>query len=105
MPAAGIDGSTIKQKMKQLQMDGCFACGSVGLAYSGDPVEEGVFKIDYVPKNKVRCGKVGEVVCPPTVPSVHRGGLELGARPVFSTFNATLDNGAITLQALNAQNP
>lgn len=105
VPAAGINGSTIKQKIEQLRLDGCFACGSVGIADSGDPVEEGVLKIDYVPKNKVKCGKVGEVVCPPTVPSMHREGLELGPRPVFSTFNATFEDGAITLQASNAQNP
>lgn len=105
LPEAGINGSTIKQKMNQLQLDGCFACGSVGLADSGDPVEEGVFKIDYVPRNKVKCGTVGEVVCPPTVPSVDREWLGLGPRPVFSTFNATFEDGAITLQALNAQNP
>ena len=105
VPEAGINGSTIKQKMKQLQLDGCFACGSVGIADSGDPVEEGVFKIDYEPRNKVKCGKVGEVVCPPTVPSVHREPLGIGPRPLFSTFNATFEDGAITLQALNAQDP
>ena len=105
VPVAGINGSMIKQKIEQLRLNGCFACGNVGIADSGDPVEKGVFKIDYVPNNKVKCGKVGDVVCPPTVPSVDRGGLELGPRPVFSTFNATFEDGAITLQAFNTQDP
>lgn len=105
VPTAGINGSTIKQKMEELRINGCFACGSVGIADSGDPVEEGVFKIDYVPKNKVKCGRVGEVVCPPTAPSVDRGGLQQGPRPVLSTFNATFENGAVTLHALNVQDP
>lgn len=84
--------------MEQLRTAGCFACGSVAVAESGDVSEMGVFVIDYVPRRKVRCGREGEVVCPPTVPGV--GDVE-GPRPEFRTFNGTLDEGGITLQALN----
>lgn len=103
VPAAGINGSLIKQKMEELRTYGCFACGSVAIAESGDPVEKGVFKIDFVSGNKVKCGREGQVVCPPTVPSVHREGLEQGPRPELGTFTATIDDGAITLEALNVQ--
>lgn len=103
VPAGGINGSLIKQKLQQLRDDRCFACGSVAIADSGNPDEEGVFKIDYIPGNKVKCGGPGDVVCPPTVPSTNRVGLEQGPRPVLRTFNATFDGGVITLQAFNTQ--
>ena len=105
VPAAGINGSLIKEKMNELRAYGCFACGSVAIAESGDPVEEGLFKIDYVSSSKVRCGVPGQVVCPPTVPGTDRAGLGQGPKPVLSTFNATLDDGAVTLEALDIQDP
>ena len=103
VPAAGINGSLIKLKMNELLAYGCFACGSVAIADSGDPAEEGLFKIDNVPPVKIRCGVPGQVVCPPTVPGTDRAGLEQGPKPVLSTFNATLVNGAVTLEALDIQ--
>ncbi|KAL9068292.1 MAG: hypothetical protein Q9161_006318 [Pseudevernia consocians] len=103
LPAAGINGSLIKQKIEELRIYGCFACGSVAISDSGDPVSEGLFKIDWVPFGKVKCGIPGQVVCPPTVPSTDRVGLEQGPRPVLSTFNATYEDGATTLQVLNSQ--
>lgn len=105
LPTAGINGSVIKQKMEQLRTYGCFACGSVAIADSGNPVDQGFLKIDYVPSDQVECGGPGQVVCPPTVPSADRVGLEEGPRPVLSTFNATSDHGTITLQAFNVQDP
>lgn len=93
---AGINGTMIKQKMEELRSGGCFACGKV-------PWEGGIFKIDYVAKTKIRCGRPGDVICPPSVPSVHREGLEQGPRPVLSTFNATLFDDGVTLQMLNIQ--
>ncbi len=103
VPAAGINGSLIKQKMNELLAYGCFACGSVAIADSGDPAEEGLFKIDHVSSGKVRCGVPGQVVCPPTVPDTDRAGLEQGPKPVLSMFNATLDHGVVTLEALEVQ--
>ena len=105
VPAAGINGSLIKQKLEELQIYGCFACGSVAIADSDDPVEKGLLKIDYVLPSKVKCGRPGEVVCPPTVPSTNRAGLEQGPMPMLSTFNATLEDGKITLQAFKIQDP
>lgn len=105
IPAAGINGSVIKGKMDELRIHGCFACGSVMMADSdGSSIEDEAFKIDYVPRNRVKCGMPGDVVCPPSVPSEDRTGLEQGERPVLSTFNVTFDDGAVTLQALNIQN-
>ena len=100
---AGINGSVIKQRMEDLQSQGCFACGYVPIAESGIRRDEGMFVIDYVPKNQVRCGMPGDVVCPPTKPSVDREGLEEGERPALREFNATFGNGTVTLQALNVQ--
>ena len=71
----------------------------MAVAESGDVSEKGVFVIDYVPRRKVRCGREGEVVCPPTVPGVEGKGE--GPRPEFRTFNGTFDEEGITLQALN----
>ncbi len=105
MPAAGINGSVIKQKMDELRNHGCFACGNTAIAESGDLSEEGVFVVDYVPRNKVRCGRAGDVICPPTVPSADRAGLEQGPRPELTNFNATFDDGEITLQAMSIQDP
>ena len=90
----GMNGALIKQRKEQLRTAGCFACGSVAVAESGDVSEKGVFVIDYVLRRKVRCGKEGEVVCPPTVPGV--GDVEgkgEGPRPEFRTFNGTFDEG------------
>ena len=98
---AGINGSVIKQKMEQLRVHGCFACGDTAIADSGDASQKGVFVIDYIPKHNVKCGRPGEVVCPPTVPGADRVGNDEGARTAFTTFTATLDDGAITLQEGN----
>ena len=95
-PPAGINGSMIKQKMEELRSDGCFACGKV-------PWEEGMVKVDYVTRTQIRCGRPGEVICPPSVPSAHRESLEQGPRPVLSTFNATLLDDVVSLQMLNDQ--
>ena len=103
VPAAGINGSVIKRRMEDLRSQGCFACGYVPIAESGIPSDEGMFVVDYVPKNGVRCGRPGYVVCPPTKPGEDREGLEEGERPALKEFNATLDDGAVTLQALNVQ--
>ena len=105
VPEAGINGSLIKRRMEDLRTRGCFACGKTAVADNGNLNDEGVFVIDYVPKSKVRCGRPGDVVCPPTVPSLDHAGLEEGPRPELSTFNATFDDGAVTLQALNVQGP
>ena len=93
---AGINGTMIKQKMEELRTGGCFACGKV-------PWEEEIFKVDYVTKTQIRCGRPGEVICPPSVPSAHRESLEQGPRPVLSTFNATLSDDGVSLQMLNTQ--
>ena len=103
VPVMGINGSVIKQKIEELRKHGCFACGVTAMAHSGNPSEQGLFVIDYVPKDRVRCGKPGEVVCPPTVPSADRPGLAQGPRPALISFNATFDDGVVSLQALNTQ--
>ena len=104
MPAAGINGSVIKRRMEDLRTHGCFACGVIPIAEEesgGEPFgDEGEFVINYVPKRKVSCGRPGDVVCPPTVPSPDRAGLEEGPRPALMTFNATVDGDTVTLQAL-----
>ena len=102
-PAAGINGSVIKQKMEELRKHGCFACGYTAIAPSGDPSEQGVFGIDYFPADGLKCGKPGEVVCPPTIPGSDRLGLGRGPRPALISFNATVDDGAVSLQALPLQ--
>ena len=95
-PPAGINGSMIKQKMEELRTGGCFACGKV-------PWEEEIFKVDYVTKTQIRCGRPGEVICPPSVPGTHRELLEQGPRPVLSTFNATMSDDGVSLQMLTIQ--
>ena len=89
--------------MEDLRSQGCFACGYVPIAESGVPSDEGMFVVDYVPKNRVRCGGWGDVVCPPTKPGEDREGLEVGERPALREFNATFDDGVVRLQALNVQ--
>ena len=89
--------------MEDLRSQGCFACGYVPIAESGVTSDGGMFIIDYVPKNQVRCGRPGDVVCPPTKPAEDREGLEEDERPALREFNATFDDGAVTLQALNVQ--
>ena len=103
VPPAGINGSVIKQRMEDLRSQGCFACGYVPIAESGVTSDGGMFIIDYVPKNQVRCGRPGDVVCPPTKPAEDREGLEEDERPALREFNATFDDGTVTLQALNVQ--
>ena len=95
-PPAGINGSMIKQKMEDLRIGGCYACGKA-------PWEEEIFKIDYVAKSHIRCGRPGEVICPPTVPSAHRESLEQGPMPVLTTFNATMSDDGVSLQMLPIQ--
>ena len=103
VPATGINGSVIKQRMEDLRSHGCFACGYVPIAESGVASDEGIFVVDYVPRSRVRCGRAGDVVCPPTKPGEDREGLEMGERPALREFNATFDDGVVTLQALNVQ--
>ena len=95
-PPAGINGSMIKQKMEELRIGGCFACGKA-------PWDEEVFKIDYVPKTQVRCGRPGEVICPPTVPSAYPRLLEQRPGPVLSMFNAALLDDEVSLQMVSIQ--
>ena len=103
VPVAGITGSVIKQKIEELRKHGCFACGYTAIAPSGDPIEQGLFGIDYIADDMIRCGRPGEVVCPPTVPGADRPELERGPRPALINFNATVDDGAISLQEINLQ--
>ena len=100
---AGFRGSLIKQKIEELRRHGCFACGYTAIAPSGDPSDQGVFGIDYFSEDRVHCGRPGEVVCPPTIPSSDRPGLERGPRPALINFNATVDDGTISLQTLHLQ--
>ena len=93
---AGINGTMIKQKMEELRIGGCFACGKA-------PCEGGIFEIDYVAKTKIRCGRPGQVICSPSVPGVHREGLEQAPRPVLSTFIATLFDDEVSLRMPNIQ--
>ena len=81
VPVAGLRGSLIKQKIEELRKHGCFACGYTAIAPSGNPIEQGIFGIDYIPEDRVKCGRPGQVVCPPTIPSSDRPGLERGPRP------------------------
>lgn len=100
---SGINGSVIKRRMEDLRSQGCFACGYVSVEEeSGD---EGVLVVDYVSGKRVRCGREGDVVCPPTVPGGGEGsgGEGDGERPALRVFNATVDDGAVMLQALNVQ--
>ena len=103
LPVAGFRGSLIKQKIEELRKHGCFACGYTAIAPSGNSSEQGVFGIDYFPEDRVRCGRPGVVVCPPTTPGSDRPGLKKGPRPALISFNATVDDGAISLQALRLQ--
>ncbi|KAM0800870.1 hypothetical protein BDR22DRAFT_821063 [Usnea florida] len=95
---AGINGTIIKQKMEELRTGGCFACGKV-------PWEGRIFKVDYVARGAVRCGRPGEVICPPTVPGTHRQSLKRGPRPVLRTFNVTKSDKGVSLQMLNIGDP
>ena len=82
VPDEGVTGDQVMGLMEGLLRYGCFACGSVPIALSGDPAEQGIVTVNYVKQANCPARK-GMVICDPS----ERPGPPPGQKPGTAAGN------------------
>ncbi|KAL9135413.1 MAG: hypothetical protein Q9175_003402 [Cornicularia normoerica] len=68
VPATGLNGALIKQRLQELSDHGCLVCGSVPLSGDNDPDRQGMLTVNYIGgvlrnENRLGCQREKMFIC------------------------------------------